>query len=62
MKYEDRCRERIEKWLNAPEQSGEEMIWVGKGYSLAQLKRDVAMELAWLEESAELNSYPRTDW
>lgn len=62
MKRDDNCRERIEKWLAAPGVAGEEMIWVGKGYSLAQLKRDVYMELEWLEESAELNAYPRTDW
>lgn len=62
MKYDYKCRERIDKWLNAIEQPGEAMIWVGKDYSLAQLKRDVEMELAYQEESAELASYPRTDW
>jgi hypothetical protein len=60
--YDYKCRERLDKWLDAAPQAGEEQIWVGDHYSLAQAKRDVAMELAYQEESAELNCYPQTDW
>lgn len=54
-------RERIDKWLNADPQPGEEMIWVGKNYSLAQAKRDIEAELEYQEESASFD-YPQTDW
>jgi hypothetical protein len=37
----DTPAERLAKWLARPAKVGEDMIWVGKDYSLAQCKRDV---------------------
>jgi hypothetical protein len=33
---------RLKEWLSAPPVVGENMIWIGKDYSLAQLKQDVS--------------------